>query len=104
MDEVPGGEGLSKQEDAVKQSRRRKNKAKKKDGQEEEEALKKRESAAGRIKQEVKRGKTQRSTTEEMEREAKGDLNHNPLLNFTRSRFTQRSKRCSPLPSATSHL
>lgn len=47
-------------------------------------------------------GKTQESTTEETEREAKGDLNHNPLLNFTRSRFTK-DPRAGPTSRAPPH-
>lgn len=46
--------------------------------------------------------KTQGSTTEEMEREAKGDLDHNPLLNFTRSRFTK-DPRAGPASRALPH-
>ena len=50
----------------------------------------------------VKRRKTQGRTTEEMEREAKGDLNHNRLLNFTRSRFTK-DPRAGPTSRALPH-
>lgn len=42
-----------------------------------------------RQNKEGERRKTQGRTTEEIERDAKGDLNHNRLLNFTRSRFTK---------------
>lgn len=55
-----------------------------------------------RQKKETKKEKTQGSITEEMEREAKGDLNHNPLLNFTRSRFTT-DPRAGPPSRALPH-
>lgn len=55
------------------------------------------DSAAGKTIKEVQKEKTPASTTEEMQSEAKGDLNHNRLLNFTRSCFTKD-------PSTYSHL
>lgn len=49
-------------------------------------------------KKEVKREKAQGSTTEEVDREAKGDLNQNALLNFTRSRFIMKIQELGPPP------
>lgn len=60
----------------------------KNEGEEEEKGYDKGQCSRRDKKRECNRRK-QRSTTEEMETEAKGDLNHNPPLNFTRSRFTK---------------
>lgn len=57
---------------------------------------------AGKTKRGGEERKTQGSTTEEMEREAKGDLNHNPLLNFTRNCFTK-DPRAGPTSRALPH-
>lgn len=48
------------------------------------------------------REKTTGSAAEEMEREAKGDLSHNPPLNFTRNRFTK-DPRAGPTSRALPH-
>lgn len=52
------------------------------------EGYERRDGAAG-DKKEGEERKIQGSQTEEMERETKGDQNHNPMLNFTRSCFTK---------------
>lgn len=59
-------------------------------------------SAAGETKKDRVQQEKQGITTEEMEWEGKGDLNHNPLLNFTRSCFTK-DPRAGPTSWALPH-
>lgn len=62
----------------------------------------KKDRAAGKTKKGGEERRTQGSTAGATEREAKGDLNHNPLLNFTRSRFTK-DPRAGPMARAPPH-